>query len=140
MSLSELLAIVTRVKTKRTRHCKGDNKAKPGKESWVYGTKKTFFEKRKQEWLRESEANRAGPFYTKVAKLYFKKYGYHLEDDQDFAVDITDPPDSAADDIVHEMLSPEKVMFWAECVAKLRMRIGAWYRAELHANQNRQLP
>ncbi|KAJ7800792.1 hypothetical protein B0H14DRAFT_2615899 [Mycena olivaceomarginata] len=89
MSLSELPAI-----------------AKPGKESWVYGTKKTFFEKRKQEWLRESEANRAGPFYDKVAKFYFKKYGYHLEDDQDFAVDIADPPDS---------------------------RIGAWYRAEYGA-------
>ncbi|KAJ7839469.1 hypothetical protein B0H14DRAFT_3458715 [Mycena olivaceomarginata] len=117
MSPSELPAIITRVKTKRTRHRKGDNKAKPGKESW----------RRKQEWLRESEADRAGLFYTKVAKLYFKKYGYHLEDDQDFAVDITDPPDSAADDIVHEMLSPEEVMFRAECVAKLRTRIGAWY-------------
>jgi hypothetical protein len=86
----------------------------------VYGTKKTFFEKRKQEWLRELEANRAGPFYTKVAKLYFKKYGYHLEDDQDFAVDIADPPDSAADDVVHEVLSPEEVTFRAECLTKLR--------------------
>ncbi|KAJ7809734.1 hypothetical protein B0H14DRAFT_2607888 [Mycena olivaceomarginata] len=99
----ELLAIVTRVK--------------PSKELWVYSTKKTFFEKRKQEWLWESEANRAGPFYTKVVKLYFKKYGYHLEDHQDFAVNIADPPDSAADDVVHEVLSPEEVTFQADKLA-----------------------
>ncbi|KAJ7809733.1 hypothetical protein B0H14DRAFT_2607887 [Mycena olivaceomarginata] len=127
MSPSELPAIVTRLKTKRTRHRKGDNEARPGKESWVYGTKKIIFEKRKQEWLWELEADRVGLFYTKVAKLYFKKYGYYLEDDQDFAVNIADPPDLAADNIVQEMLSPEEVMFRAECVAKLRMYAVNWH-------------
>ncbi|KAJ7817253.1 hypothetical protein B0H14DRAFT_3474731 [Mycena olivaceomarginata] len=43
--------------------------------------------------------------------LYVKKYGYHLADDQDLAEDVEDPPDEAADEVVHE-------------------RIGAWYRAQ----------
>ncbi|KAJ7803805.1 hypothetical protein B0H14DRAFT_3486977 [Mycena olivaceomarginata] len=109
---------------------KWEPKARPGKLSWIHGTKKVFFGRRKEEWLRESEAKRAGPFYTRMAKLYLKKYGYHLADDEDFAEDIEDPPDSAADEVVHEVMTEEEQVFRAKYLTKLRGRIGQWYREE----------
>ncbi|KAJ7306866.1 hypothetical protein DFH08DRAFT_975891 [Mycena albidolilacea] len=118
---------------KRPRHKKGTPKANPGKLSWVHGTKKLFFERRQEEWLREAEKKRAGAFYTKIAKLYLKKYGYHLGDNQDLAVDIADPPDSAADEVIHEQLSDSEQQFRAEYLKTLKTRIGQWYRAEYGA-------
>ncbi|KAJ7806241.1 hypothetical protein B0H14DRAFT_2610579 [Mycena olivaceomarginata] len=123
-------AVITVVKKKIGRHRKGEPKARPGKLSWIHGTKKVFFGRRKEEWLRESEAKRAGPFYTRMAKLYLKKYGYHLADDEDFAEDIEDPPDSAADEVVHEVMTEEEQAFRAKYLTKLRGRIGQWYREE----------
>ncbi|KAJ6476008.1 hypothetical protein C8R47DRAFT_1220475 [Mycena vitilis] len=113
---------------KRPRHKRGAPKARPGRTGWVHGTKEVFFEARKEEWLRESEANRAGAFYTKMAKLYFKKYGYHLADNQDLAVDVADPPDSAANEVVHEKRSKEETEFRAASLKTVRSRIGQWYR------------
>jgi hypothetical protein len=101
------------VKEKAARHQKGKPKGRPGKVSWVWGTKLTFFSKRKADWLRKGEAKRTGPFYTKMAKLYVKKYGLHLADDQDLAVDIKDPPDSAANKVMHKVLSKEEQEFRA---------------------------
>jgi hypothetical protein len=97
--------------TKRPRHRKGEAKAKPGKLSWVHSTKKTFFACRKEDWLREADTNRAGEFYKKMAKLYVKKYGMHLADDQDLEFDIEDPPDSTAEEVVHEVSSEEEQAF-----------------------------
>ncbi|KAJ7686442.1 hypothetical protein B0H14DRAFT_2654290 [Mycena olivaceomarginata] len=102
----------------------------PWKNSWVWGTKLTFFSKRKADWLRESENKRAGAFYTKMTKLFVKKYGRHLGDDQDFAMDVADPPDSAADEVVHEFLSEEEKEFRATHYKTLRTRIAEWYRRE----------
>ncbi|KAJ7717952.1 hypothetical protein B0H16DRAFT_1740264 [Mycena metata] len=105
-------------------------KAAPGKVSWVWGTKLVFFSKRKDQWLVEAEAGRAGAFYTKLMKLYVKKYGYQLADDEDLEVDIEDPPDSAADEVVHERLAPEEADFRERYTKLLRGRIGQWYRLQ----------
>ncbi|KAK7017234.1 hypothetical protein R3P38DRAFT_3201625 [Favolaschia claudopus] len=121
--------IVTRQKTKRKRHRRGEEKAKPGKPPWVHGTKRVFFTKRRDEWLRESEAGRAGQFYTKMAKLFVRKYGCDLNDDQDLAVDVEDPPDEAANEVVHGLPAAEADR-QSEYVAKIRGRIGQWYRSE----------
>ncbi|KAJ6478369.1 hypothetical protein C8R45DRAFT_934138 [Mycena sanguinolenta] len=101
--------------------------------TWVHGTKKVFFERRKAEWIRESEKKNAGPFYTKMAKLFIKKYGRHIQDDQDLTEDVDDPPDDAADEVVHEVLTPEEQQFRTEHLKALRTRIGAWYRLEYGA-------
>ncbi|KAJ7772153.1 hypothetical protein B0H14DRAFT_3164805 [Mycena olivaceomarginata] len=122
--------IVTTEKTQRPRHKKGEPKARPGKRSWVYGTKLKFFERRKEEWLRASEEKTVSKFYTKIGKLYLIKYGYHVGDDQDLAEDVEDPPDSAVDEVVHEVLTAEEVSFRAEYQKTLRSRIGQWYRLE----------
>jgi hypothetical protein len=55
-----------------------------------------FFVHCKDDWLHEAEAKRSGAFYIKMSKLYVKKYGWHLVDDQDLAEDVEDPPDEAA--------------------------------------------
>ncbi|KAF7373976.1 hypothetical protein MSAN_00610300 [Mycena sanguinolenta] len=125
-----LSEVKTAEKVKRGRHVKGQPKARPGKLSWVHGTKLSFFARRKAEWLREADAGRSGSFYTKMAKLYVKKYGYHLADDQDLAVDIEDPPDSAANEVTHEVLTPAEADFRKTYMKNLRTRIGAWYRTE----------
>ncbi|KAJ7809287.1 hypothetical protein B0H14DRAFT_2608181 [Mycena olivaceomarginata] len=123
-------AIVTAEREKHPRHQKGQPKAKPGRLPWVHGTKLSFFVRRKEDWLRESEANRLGAFYSKMSKLYVKKYGYHLADDQDLAGDVEDPPDEAADEVVHEVMLPEEQEFRTEYTKNLRTRIGVWYRAQ----------
>jgi hypothetical protein len=87
---------------------KGKAKSRPRKKSWVHGTKLVFFSKRKEEWLGECEAKRAGTFYTKMAKLFIKKYGCLIRDDQDLEFDIADPPDSATNEVVHEVLDEEE--------------------------------
>ncbi|KAJ7864437.1 hypothetical protein B0H14DRAFT_3603594 [Mycena olivaceomarginata] len=104
-------AIVTAVKVKPARHQKGAPKSHPGKQSWVWGTKFVFFSKRKEKWLREFKAKRSGVFYSKMAKLYIKKYRRHLTDDQDLEFDIPDPTNDAADEVVHEVLDEAKEKF-----------------------------
>ncbi|KAJ6589549.1 hypothetical protein B0H19DRAFT_1249078 [Mycena capillaripes] len=126
-------AIVALEKTKRRRHKAGQPKAKPGKESWVHGTKLKFFGKYKEAWLTASEANTAGEFYTKMARLYVAKYGRHLNDNEDLAVDVEDPPDSVANVVVNERLSEEETAFREQYHKNLRDRIGRWYRAQYGA-------
>ncbi|KAJ7301194.1 hypothetical protein DFH08DRAFT_978973 [Mycena albidolilacea] len=122
-------AIVTAGREKHPCHQKGLPKVKPGKLPWVHGTKLLFFARRK-DWLRESEANCSGAFYSKMSKLYVKKYGYHLADDQDLAEDVEDPPDEAADEVVHEVMLPEEQQFRVQYTKNLRTRIGVWYHAQ----------
>jgi hypothetical protein len=86
----------------------------------VHGTKRDFFVRRQAEWLREMEANRVGQFYTKVSKLYVLKYDYDLADNEDLAVDTEDPPDAAADIVVHEVLTAEQQAFREAYMKKLR--------------------
>ncbi|KAJ7602792.1 hypothetical protein DFH06DRAFT_1351026 [Mycena polygramma] len=124
----ETPVLVTFVPEKAPRHKKGDPKRPTGKLPWVWGTKLVFFENRKEEWLRESESNQTGTFLTKVSKLYVRKYGWHIADNQDLAVDVEDPPDSAADEVVHQILSEEEAALRAGHMKKLRGRIGQWYR------------
>jgi hypothetical protein len=97
----------------------GDAAVKPGKVSWIWGTKLVFFEARKADWLAASETNQTGKFYTKMAKLYTAKYGFHLADNEDFEFDVVDPPDWAANKVVNERLTPEETEFrqnfWNKC-------------------------
>jgi hypothetical protein len=113
-------ALVTLIKEKRPRHRKGEPVARPGKVSWVHGTKQTFFERRRDEWLRERDAKRSGAFYSKITKLYLKKYGYRMRDDQDLAEDLEDPPDSAANEVIHEILDEREKAFRDEYTKTLR--------------------
>ncbi|KAJ7350498.1 hypothetical protein DFH08DRAFT_806552 [Mycena albidolilacea] len=120
--------LITVPKEKRGRHKKGLPKSRPGKHSWVHGTKLAFFARRKDDWLREVEANLVGAFYTKICKLYVIKYGYDMADDQDLAVDVEDPDDSAADAVVHEKVSEDVQAVRTKFLATLRSRVGQWYR------------
>ncbi|KAJ7333207.1 hypothetical protein DFH08DRAFT_814325 [Mycena albidolilacea] len=109
----------TTEKVKPPQHQKGQPKVHPGKQSWVHGMKLLFFAKHKADWLHECEAKKSGQFYTKMAKLYIKKYGQHLVDDQDLEFNIPNPEDTAADEVVHEVLDD----------TEKESQIGAWYRS-----------
>ncbi|KAJ7018491.1 hypothetical protein C8F04DRAFT_1277636 [Mycena alexandri] len=62
-----------------------------------------------------------------MARLYVLKYGYHLKDNQDLAVDTEDPPDEAANVVVNEKEEPGHESY-AVLHNNLRARIGEWYR------------
>ncbi|KAJ7256376.1 hypothetical protein C8J57DRAFT_1517544 [Mycena rebaudengoi] len=124
------LAVITQPEEKqKRRHKAGEPKGKWGKPSRIWGTKFTFFSKRKDAWLAAEATHQVGPFYTKMVKLYVKMYGYFIGDNEDLEEDIEDPPDSAADIVVNERLSEEEAVFWAEFHQNLR-RLGGWYRAQ----------
>jgi hypothetical protein len=67
---------------------------KPGKIGWVHGTKLTFFEGFKDQFLAAAEIKDTGGFYSRVAQKYLDIYGYNtpwegdLEDGQEVADDV----------------------------------------------------
>ncbi|KAJ7897381.1 hypothetical protein B0H13DRAFT_2337915 [Mycena leptocephala] len=123
-------AIVKREPKKKGRRKSGEEPGKPGKASWVWGTKLVFFEKRKDMWLLAHENKTPGEFYTKVARLFTAKYGWELGEDEDFEEDVEDPPDWVSDKVVNERLSPEETKSRQKFHDKLRDRIGQWYRGQ----------
>jgi hypothetical protein len=68
-------AIVQCRKPTRARRKAGEPAAKPGKASWVWGTKLMFLENRKEAWVKASEKKTAGDFYSKFYSKMAKLYG-----------------------------------------------------------------
>ncbi|KAJ7161947.1 hypothetical protein C8R43DRAFT_1123657 [Mycena crocata] len=120
--------LIQREKRKQTRRKKGDPPGKPGKDSWVWGTKFTFFHGRQNDFLESVEQNTTGEFYTKLAKLYVLKYPRGMKDDEDLEYDIEDPPDEAANQVVNVRLDPGEVKARQDYFKFVRERIGPWYR------------
>ncbi|KAJ7016272.1 hypothetical protein C8F04DRAFT_1282008 [Mycena alexandri] len=85
---------------------------KPGKISWVHGTKEKFFTSRSDEWLSAQRMGTAklGKFYDDITNLYIQKYGYDLKDDEDLEED-------------------EEATRRSQISSTVRGRIGQWYRA-----------
>ncbi|KAJ7289820.1 hypothetical protein C8J57DRAFT_1494238 [Mycena rebaudengoi] len=123
MSLGEYRpAVIVRPVEKRSKkRKKGDDKKKRGKPSWVWGTKLQFFKTRKEKWLAAVDTNQTGGFYTTMAKLYVRKYGYHIADNEDLAEEVADPPDEAANVVVNERLSAEEAESRSKYHAGLRL-------------------
>lgn len=85
----------------RRRARQGLPDVKPGKKSWVFGTKLQFFSSRKDAWLaatQNSDKVKAGKFYDKMAKLYIKKYGTEMGWFEDLEEDIDDPCEEDVDE------------------------------------------
>ncbi|KAJ7044195.1 hypothetical protein C8F04DRAFT_1250794 [Mycena alexandri] len=102
---------------------------KPGKVSWIHGTKLTFFASRADDWKAASEQgnDEAAAFYGKITNLYLLKYGHNLKDEEDLADDIDDPTDPDARIPGSENLSKEEADEWSKNTIKLRKKIAAWY-------------
>jgi hypothetical protein len=112
--------IITRVKPPYIKRKPNDPPRKPGKPSWIWGTKAKFFEARKEVWVTVAEkkmpgekkaaaaGTAVGDFYSKMAKLYLVKYGYDLADKQDFEFDVEDPPDWVANHVSNDKLPAEE--------------------------------
>ncbi|KAJ7102034.1 hypothetical protein C8R44DRAFT_887810 [Mycena epipterygia] len=129
-SSTYLSTAAARTDTNTSRLDKGtcEVKAKPGKKSWVHGTKLLFFERRKDKWIAAVEASQPGLFYTKMAHLFILKYGHSIKDSEDLVEDIEDPPDLEADNVVNEVLTPEEARSRSKQFKALCDRIAAWYR------------
>ncbi|KAJ7184062.1 hypothetical protein C8R46DRAFT_1208293 [Mycena filopes] len=102
---------------------------KPGKQSWVFGTKLVFFEARSQDWRDANALGNLGlkAFYTKVTSLYFLKYGYDLKDNEDLDEDTEDPTDPDAMIEGSDTLSQEEAAARSATNIVVRKRIAAWY-------------
>ncbi|KAJ7363887.1 hypothetical protein DFH08DRAFT_949525 [Mycena albidolilacea] len=122
--------VVRRERKKKACRKAGDPAGKRGKISWIWGTKLKFFDARKDEWAVASQKKIAGEFYIKTAKLYTVKYGFLLDDDEDFECDVADPLDWVANKVVNEQLTPEETKLRQDYHAKLRDRLGGWYRTQ----------
>ncbi|KAJ7030298.1 hypothetical protein C8F04DRAFT_1264061 [Mycena alexandri] len=112
---------------------------KPGKVSWVHGTKEVFFASRADEWKGAEEKGLVflGRFYTKVTNLYVQKYGIDMDDNDDLTEDVADPTDPDAVIPGTQELSQEEAQAWSEKHAKIRKRIAAWYGRKYRAVEER---
>ncbi|KAJ7776705.1 hypothetical protein B0H14DRAFT_3508229 [Mycena olivaceomarginata] len=124
----------------RKRAREGKPPVKPGKPSWVYGTKLAFFTAYKEDFIAAAEIKETGAFYTRIAKLYLKKYGYNtawdedLEEGQDTADDIDEDEDV-------DTLLPEVAEARSAYYTKLRNKIAVWYHAQYGGNvRQKQVP
>ncbi|KAJ7770049.1 hypothetical protein B0H16DRAFT_1715674 [Mycena metata] len=103
---------------------------KPGKVSWVHGTKKVFCEKRAAEWEAAQEMGVAATtrFYDGIVNLYIKKYGYDMKDEDDLTEDTEDPTDANARDADASSVTADEAARRTKVSSAIRGRIGAWYR------------
>ncbi|KAJ7042208.1 hypothetical protein C8F04DRAFT_1252184 [Mycena alexandri] len=122
---------VASMSSKPTRKRTRATGKKPGKISWVHGTKETFFASRSDEWLSAQRMGTAnlGKFYDDVTNLYIQKYGYDLKDNEDLAEDVPDPTDPNARDPDTGTLTQEEAARRSKISAQIRGRIGQWYRS-----------
>ncbi|KAF8133493.1 hypothetical protein K438DRAFT_1787635 [Mycena galopus ATCC 62051] len=113
----------------RARAREGLEPAKPGRTSWVHGSKLSFMENLRDDYTAAAELGKvqAGRFYDEVADKYLKKYGYNtawngdLEDGQDIASDVDEDEDV-------DLLDPEVSKARSKYFDELRTKIGAWFR------------
>ncbi|KAJ7327490.1 hypothetical protein DFH08DRAFT_967919 [Mycena albidolilacea] len=124
----------------RKRAREGKPPVKPGKQSWVHGTKLGFFTAYKEDFIAAAEIKETGAFYTRIAKLYLKKYGYNtawggdLEEGQDTADDVDEDEDV-------DTLLPEVAEARSAYYTKLRNKIAVWYHAQYGGNvRTKQVP
>ncbi|KAJ7848610.1 hypothetical protein B0H14DRAFT_3453018 [Mycena olivaceomarginata] len=110
------------------------------RKSWVHGTKLDFFTAYKEDFIAVAEIKETGAFYTRIAKLYLKKYGYNtawggdLEEGQDTADDVDEDEDV-------DTLLPEVAEAWSAYYTKLHNKIAVWYHAQYGGNvRTKQVP
>ncbi|KAJ7082102.1 hypothetical protein B0H15DRAFT_803461 [Mycena belliarum] len=112
---------------RRTRKHDG---LKPGKVSWIHGTKLKFFASHADAWRSADEdgQQQLANFYSEIANLYILKYGYNMANNEDLAEDIEDPVDPNTRIPGSEDLTREEAETRSAYTKNLRKRIAAWYR------------
>ncbi|KAF7968490.1 hypothetical protein HWV62_30447 [Athelia sp. TMB] len=88
-----------------TRRKNEDPNVKPGKKSWVSGTKASFLQSHNSAWVSATGrgGDAAGAFYTQVTKLWVKKYGWYFDQEKDLDEDTPNPT-------AESLLEPEEVV------------------------------
>lgn len=76
---------------------------KPGKKSWICGTKARFLQSHNAAWLAATAQgpDTAGVFYSQFTKLWIKKYGWGFDYLKDLEEDTPDPT-------LESLLEPEE--------------------------------
>ncbi|KAJ7121213.1 hypothetical protein C8R46DRAFT_1238480 [Mycena filopes] len=115
---------------------KNQDGKKPGKVSWIHGTKEVFFRKREGDWKAAQEAGtgRVTRFYDEITKLYVQKYGYKMADKDDLEEDVEDPTDPNKRDADADDLDDVEAARRSKLCDRIRGRIGQWYRQQYGGN------
>ncbi|KAF4582634.1 hypothetical protein EYR40_002557 [Pleurotus pulmonarius] len=103
-----------------------------GRHTWAKGSKLTFLESFKDEYLATADP---GGVYTKVTALYLEKYGYDLP--HDAVPSDTLPAIPSIDDLPYaEQLAEQERR--EDIKAQMRLRIGNWLRHRYKRKQTDQ--
>ncbi|KAJ7855149.1 hypothetical protein B0H14DRAFT_2579490 [Mycena olivaceomarginata] len=98
---------------------------KPGKVSWVHGTKEVFFRSHAKDWqtAKRLSQEKVSVFYDDITNLYIQKYGYDMKDDEDLEEDVPDPtdPNAPSTDVLDKEEADRRTAISSS-------RIGQWYR------------
>ncbi|KAJ7078759.1 hypothetical protein C8R43DRAFT_1143352 [Mycena crocata] len=113
----------------RRRAREGGPPAKPGKVGWVHGTKIPFFVAYVEEFLAAVELRETSAFYEKMGHLYIGTYGWNTDWADDLPTGQTQASDIDPDEDVDSLL-PEVAEARAAYFAKLKGKIGVWYKAQ----------
>ncbi|KAJ6489290.1 hypothetical protein C8R47DRAFT_1215640 [Mycena vitilis] len=117
---------------KRRRERQGLGPVKPGKPSWVAGTKLGFFESMQDDYLAAAEIKETGPFYSRAADAFVKKYGYNmpwhedLEEGQLVADDV-DPDED--ENSLTQAEGERRAKFNKALRGDVYQKIGVWFNS-----------
>ncbi|KAJ6464242.1 hypothetical protein C8R47DRAFT_1079626 [Mycena vitilis] len=101
---------------------------KPGKASWVAGTKLVLFESLRDDYLAAAEIKETGAFYSRVAGIFVGTYGHNMDWHDDLAEGQTVADDVDPDEDVDSLTQAEgerRAMFFKT----LRGKIGVWFNS-----------
>ncbi|KAJ7163417.1 hypothetical protein C8R43DRAFT_946862 [Mycena crocata] len=126
----EIMAPVASTAEKKVRTRVRKTGKKPGKESWIHGTKLKFSGSRSPAFksAKALGVKHVTKFYTDVTNLYLQKYPANMEDDEDLEEDEPDPVDPNAP--LPLTTTKEEAEEQSQLFDFVRGRIGQWYRRE----------
>ncbi|KAI0055034.1 hypothetical protein BV25DRAFT_1922152 [Artomyces pyxidatus] len=99
-----------------------------GRKGWAQGSMLEFLMSRRGEYKAARKADAAGPFYSKMAKLWAIRYDWKLPSAVDPKAAVIDPDDSVLQDDVGQDLEEAEIKRREEILKELRHKIGAWFR------------
>ncbi|KAF7791819.1 hypothetical protein EIP86_002843 [Pleurotus ostreatoroseus] len=107
---------------------RSSKKNPPGRKSWVPSEKRAFLEKYEDQWTLARHNNNAGEFYSRITRLWMKKYPLDLPLEQDSSDPLPDPPEVGLEEVIGVgIVSDEEAEKRAKLYENLRTRLMQWY-------------
>ncbi|KAI0054724.1 hypothetical protein BV25DRAFT_1843459, partial [Artomyces pyxidatus] len=99
-----------------------------GRKGWAQGNMLEFLMSRRAEYDAARDADAAGPFYSKMARLWTVRYDWKLPSEVNPLAEVPSPDDSVLHDDAGQDLDEAELKRREEILKELKHKIGAWYR------------